>query len=481
MNKYLVNLLSKCEPGTVVVSEYVSAKVPVRLSCVNDHVREVIPSNLNSRGNGSYCKQCAGEVSAGKKTPETFLKEVALKYPKLTVIGTYQSAKEYVEVACSEGHRWQVLPTNLLSRESDALCSICNPRGLGSRLALDEVNSRLHVHYPYLAVVDYKGSTQHSEILDARCNKTAMAYTGNLLRGFAYKCIHCEPHLISTSAMGQNLVRFIKSQYSGWVVEQDKAIIAPKHLDVVLPDLGVALEFNGMYYHSDKKCDQYYHLNKTKAVEDFGYSLIHIYGSEWINSRSIVESRLRSLLNTSTKIFARKTTVEPIGFPEDFLNVNHIQGSGAVSSVNYGLFLEGELVAVMTFSKPKYTKNADYDYELVRFCSILDVTVVGGASKLLKRFKQDYPNKTIMSYADRRWSSGGLYKQLGFEFVRNTEPNYVYYKSVTDIVNRYACFKSKLKKRFPEIYSEELTQEQIMTKAGYSKVYDCGNSVWVLK
>lgn len=452
----------------------------VVLGCKNNHKRSIIPSNLISRNNGSVCNECAGKAIPGKKSHESFVTEILGIYPNLKVLGTYTGAKVPINVSCNHGHTWSTIPSNLLSRASEAICKVCTPKTAHNLLSIEEVNTNVQVHYPYLKVIEYTNSYEHAQVLDTRCGKVAGAYTGNLSRGLAYKCIHCEPHLVGTSAMEQAVLRFVKSQYKGWVVEQDKSILAPKHLDIVLPDLGVAIEFNGMFYHQENKCNKFYHLNKTKGVEDFGYKLVHIYDSEWITKRDIVESRLRSILGTSTKVYARNTILKPIEFPKEFLDVNHIQGGGAPSSINYGLFFDEELIAVMTFSKPKFNKTDIYDYELVRYCSILNVTVVGGASKLLKKFCKEHPGTRVMSYADKRWSTGGMYKTLGFEHLRDTEPNYVYYKNSFNILNRYACTKPKLQDRFPSIYKEELTQDEILQLAGYSKVYDCGNSVWKL-
>ncbi len=132
----------------------------------------------------------------------------------------------------------------------------------------------------------------------------------------------------------------------------------------------------------------------------------------------------------------------------------------------------------MTFSKPRF--NHDYAYELVRFCSKLNTQVIGGASRLLKYFRTKNPNKSILSYADRRWSTGNLYKQLGFSLSHYSSPNYRYYKGKHSM-SRYSCQKHNLKGLFPKFYDASLSEKQIMIKAGYNCVYDSGNSVWVIK
>lgn len=477
MNKYEENILSKCELGTTLVTPYINAKTKIQLKCTNGHTREITPSNLISRGNGAQCNECKG-IRIGKKSTEVFTKEVLSKYPEILVLSEYLGAKIPITVGCNCGNTWEVLPTNLLSRTSDAVCSNCNPRSSPNKLSLEEVNKRLQVHYPYLTVTEYRTSALHSTVLDSRCGKSAEALTGNLIRGLPYKCIHCEPHLVGTSSMEQNLIRFIKDNYSGWIIESDKVMIGPKHLDIILPDLGLAIEFDGMYYHGENSVPKTYHLDKTKAVEEYEYQLIHIYDEEWIYKRKIVESRLLNMLGKSIKLMARKCSISKIPFPKDFLDTNHIQGAGAPTSKNYGLFIDKELVAVMTFNTPRFSDLADY--ELVRYCCKLKHTIVGGPSKLLKTFLHEYPNKSVMSYSDKRWSRGTLYKKLGFTLSRTSLPGYRWFKG-TSSLSRYACQKSKLPQLLPKIYKDGMTEVEAMTLAGYQRVYDCGNDVWLLK
>jgi hypothetical protein len=282
--------------------------------------------------------------------------------------------------------------------------------------------------------------------------------------------------------MEQGLLAFIRKHYDGWIIEQDKTLIAPKHIDIVIPDKGLAIEFNGSYYHSSTRCDKNYHINKSKGVAEYGFKLIHISDYDWVSNRKIVESRLLSMLGKNTSVFARKTEVREIKFPKNFLNENHIQGEGSPSSSNYGLFLKDELVAVMTFSPPKFpSATTIYDYELVRYCSLLGVNVVGGAGKLLARFRKDYPNVSIMSYSDKGWSTGELYEKLGFIHVGTTEPGYAYYHGPTQRLSRQACTKRKLLAKFPQYEGTDLTEEDIMSKRGYYKMFNCGNDRWLLK
>jgi hypothetical protein len=113
------------------------------------------------------------------------------------------------------------------------------------------------------------------------------------------------------------------------------------------------------------------------------------------------------------------------------------------------------------------------------FASKRFITVVGGASKLFAAFNQRYLPGSVVSYADRRYSDGGLYKVLGFEFSHNAAPNYWYFKNRDSgsIYSRIAFQKHKLAGKLPN-FDPTLSEWENMKRNGYDRVFDCGNSVW---
>jgi hypothetical protein len=112
------------------------------------------------------------------------------------------------------------------------------------------------------------------------------------------------------------------------------------------------------------------------------------------------------------------------------------------------------------------------NYELLRFCNSINITVIGGASKLFKYFLSNYTDVIqIISYADRCWSNGNLYRKLGFELDSITEPNYYY---IIDNIrrNRYNYRKDKL---ISMGYDKNKSENTIMREIGYNRIYDCGS------
>lgn len=280
----------------------------------------------------------------------------------------------------------------------------------------------------------------------------------------------------------ENLASLIKSD----IVRNSRKIIPPLEIDIYLPEAKLAIEYNGLMYHSrgfhkSSKMNtpdfpRDYHLNKTKLCEEQGIQLLHIFEGE---SLDIWLSMIHSKLGLNEKLYARKCVVKEIKFKEasEFLEANHLQGV-CNSKVNLGLFKDEELVSIMTFGRSRFNKQ--YDWELLRFCSKKNFNVVGAASKLLKYFRNKNQG-SIISYANRRWSNGSLYEKLGFTKIKETDPNYFYFKeNCWELLSRVKFQKHKLKDIL-ENFDENLSETQNMLNHGYRQIFDCGNLVYVLE
>ena len=276
------------------------------------------------------------------------------------------------------------------------------------------------------------------------------------------------------------------------VIQDDRQQIRPYELDLYIPKFRIGIECNPTCTHNSSKqpfgndnpISWKYHQLKTSLCENQGIFLLHIFGYEWTNKREIIESMLRNLLNVySQRFYARNCKLKEVSYNDSmiFLNENHRQGNSN-SSIRLGLYYNDELVSLMTFSKNRVTigSESDGEYELVRFCSKLNTQVIGGASKLFKHFLDIVKPLSIVSFSDRAHTRGNLYKVLGFEEVRRSEPGYVWVNEKTDIAyNRVNTQKHNIKK-FLKDESIDLskTETQIMESHGFLKVYDSGTITW---
>ena len=269
----------------------------------------------------------------------------------------------------------------------------------------------------------------------------------------------------SSSSIEQEIKDFLKTLTNQEIISSSRNIIPPQELDLYIPSQKLAIEINGVYWHSETQGKtSKYHLQKTKNCELNGIQLLHIYDNEWtdVDKQNIIKSKLAHLFGKSYRISARKCTIQelPSSIAGPFLMKNHLQGTNP-ARVRIGLYENNELCAVATFGVPRFNKN--FSWELLRYANRLNCTVVGGLSKILAYFVKTYDVKNMISYADRRWSSSlsNVYQSLGFVFQSETAPNYKYFLAKNHqlvLMSRNKFQKHKLASQL-KIFDENLTYE----------------------
>jgi hypothetical protein len=336
---------------------------------------------------------------------------------------------------------------------------------------------------PLFTQEEYKGCGVDHKFLCKNCNTE---FFGKIEDGNIPRCIVCYPKQ-QNSIFQKEIFYYLKSIIPDKleIVENTKKILpSGKELDIYFPSLKLAIECDGLYWHSEvsgEKSKQY-HLNKTTECEIMGIRLIHIFEDEWIEKTTIVKSKLSNLLKVEklNKIYARKCEVRVVNKPvkKEFLNTYHIQGNDN-SSLYLGLFYNSELVSIMSFNKLRVcfnNKNADHDgvFELVRFAT--STSVIGAGSKLLSHFIKTHHPKKIISYADKRWSTGNLYRTIGFKKISEGTPNYWYFGRGNSYKrhHRFAFAKHTLSKKL-KFFDPNLSEWENMKLNGWDRIWDCGS------
>lgn len=219
-----------------------------------------------------------------------------------------------------------------------------------------------------------------------------------------------------------------------------------------------------------------YHLKKSLAARAAGYRCIHVF--DWEDQNKIINS-----LSPRKSVPARKCTVKNISVEpvDDFLNRYHFQDTCKGQIVRLGLYYQGELVEVMTFGKPRYNKQ--YQWELLRLCTKSDVCVVGGAERLYRYFLLHYNPTSIISYCDMSKFNGDVYTRLGMTLLKTTNPTRHWYHPnlrihVTDNLLRQRGFDQLCGKIFG-CFGKGTSNEALMIQNGFVEVYDAGQSTYI--
>lgn len=261
----------------------------------------------------------------------------------------------------------------------------------------------------------------------------------------------------NTSFLEKEISQFIQSIYKGKILENNRTIIAPKELDIYIPERKVAIEFNGLYWHSEACIeDKEYHLKKTLACEEKGIRLLHIFEDDWIRKKEICKSIIASALGVyKEKIYAKDCTVKAIDIPseKEFLNKNYIRGYKK-STYRFGLYYRNKLVQVISIGYfPKNDK-----FEILCITPKLNTQIIGSLDKLLKTISNQTDITSLYALIDRTLFNSKEYENYGFEKIQENEPNYFYFRG--------------LRKEYPK---GDLIKEQNLENEGFYRVYDCGS------
>ena len=401
-----------------------------------------------------------------QKKQETTLKHFGVKIPSQSNV-----VKEKMKNTCLE--RYGV--DNIFKHDS--------VKGKGGfekiKMSYEKIILASKFERPLFSFDDYLKRVDDNEKLKFKCLKCGKEFSTRHHDGTHKHCPICYPTIKEfASQQEKELFDFVSSLKSNTFERNCRSVISPFELDIYSEQLKLAIEFDGLYWHSEEeKPDKNYHLNKTLACEKQGIQLIHIFENEWLTKQEIVKSRLKNLLGVYDKtIYARKCIIKEVDskISKEFQDENHIQGS-VNSKVNLGLFFNDELISLMTFGKCRFDKK--HEWELLRFCNKLGYHIPGAASKLLSYFEENYKPTSLVSYADRRWSQGKVYEKLGFTFSHASLPNYWYWKNPELLESRIKYQKHKLKDLL-ENFDKNKTEVENMKANNYNRIFDCGNLVY---
>jgi len=286
-------------------------------------------------------------------------------------------------------------------------------------------------------------------------------------------CTKCNP--IIKEDIAEEVFDFISEHYKGEIKFHCGTIIPDYELDVYIPALNLAFDFNVLYQHSELFKDDNYHKRKTDLCEEKGIFLIQVFEDDWVYKKDILKSMILNRLGLTThKIYARKCEIREIqGGVTQFLDENHLQGAVG-ASIKLGLFYEGELVSLMTMGFGRKFMNQIPEknvYEMMRYCNKQGYNIIGGASKIWNYFIKKYDPIKVTTYADCSYSNGNLYRTLGFTFIHKTEANYYY---IIDGIRKHR-FGFRKDTLISEGFDGNLTEHQIMLERKLYRIFNSGN------
>lgn len=423
-----------------------NSTIKVWWTCSEGHEWRMSPRERNEKGNG--CRQCVGKKQYAKhgtvlsEHPKLASEWHPTRNADLSVENVSSASGVKVWWMCDKGHEWQAYVHNRTLKGTG--CPHCSGKNVRDGEA--DLASR----YPEIA------SQWHP--------------TKNLV----------EPEF--------ELAKSLKSL--GLAVTQSDRTLLSKNfeLDIFVPEQNFAIEFNGVYWHSEKFKDKNYHQKKHQMCRDKGIYLYQVWEDDWMYRKEIVLRGIAHRLGLTQKLIevypeldprilerlgARKTSVVEVTYAvaAGFLEENHIQGK-ATGTAYLGLQDENNgLRAVMVLKK-----STDNAYLIERYATF--GIVPGGFTKLLKYATQILPVDKFVTFSDHSLSDGKLYADNGFIADKVLPPDYSY------LVNARRVHKFNYRlKRFREdpnlLFEEGLTETELAALNNLPRIWDSGKTRWV--
>lgn len=343
------------------------------------------------------------------------------------------------------------------------------------RLQFDEVVRRISSEAPTVNVLsdwrDYDTQDSHLSIACRTCGTHDEVSLFNLKR--CWRCKKCHP---IGSRPQLEISEYVKS-FGFQVLDSTRAVIPPLELDIWIPEKNIAIEYHGLYWHASGTSDIFdkkRHRAKYEECRSRGIRLIQFFSDEWSLKKDICKSIVKNALGKNElTLNGRDCSVVEIetAAAKHFLDSSHISGYTR-SRHKLGLVHKKlGLVGVATTRTPIQTKWGHVS-ELARMAFLPGVSVRGGASKLFARVKQhaiDDGFEGVMSYADLRFGTGGVYAKCGMEEMEESKLNYWY----TDGHDRFDRFVFRAR--------PGQSEEDVSRAEGVMRVWGAGNKVFVWK
>ncbi len=258
-------------------------------------------------------------------------------------------------------------------------------------------------------------------------------------------------------------------------------------LDVYAKSKSLAIEYHGLHWHS-LACHPKHigvfaakHVNKYLKCMKAGIDLIQFWDYEWDTKQDICKSIINARLGLLTRIPARNTVAKVV--PEQdaklFLAKNHLQGARANVIEYLGLYQDNQLLSLLAVSKNRF--GGPYAYEISRHANLLNTSVQGGLSKLIK-FACSFifkPGDQIIDYTDLRIFRGNTdgcgHPRVGFVSLKRSKPTMYYYHAPSQKVFHGSKFRGV--ERCGDagvLYSSMKDKYQQLEERGYYRFWDAG-------
>jgi DNA-directed RNA polymerase subunit RPC12/RpoP len=329
---------------------------------------------------------------------------------------------------------------------------------------------------------------QFNGVLDEKqypwiCNQCNKRFFDSINNGEMPRCPSCFPKAqVRYSSYELEIIEFLKTLgfKDHEILKGSRIEIFPLELDIYIPCCNFAIEFDGIYWHSEdgpNHTSSKYHLKKTRDCNKLGIDLLHIFEDDWINKKEIVQSIIRNLLKVQKNIIS-SSSCNILSVSEDvsaeFLEKNHLNSHDLKDSTSLGLYYKDVLLSIMLFS---HTNQRSWI--LMDYVELVDHSVMDGFSTLLLQFIEDYNPLEIITVHDRKYPVNPEILFFGFQLVKKLNPTY-YILDGTKRLGRLQRlgYENPNTSLLVDCYDSSMSDWENLKNNRYNRIWDCGHLVY---
>jgi len=329
------------EGYTLLSAFYTNNRTKLKYKCPNGHIHAI---SWNKWLLGRRCPFCSGKA----KHTLMYVSEQFSKEGYTLLEKEYLNCAQKLSYVCPNGHKHYITWRNWVGGHR---CPYC----YGNRLDFVDVKTEIESAGHTLLSTEYFNN-KHPLTIKCKHGHIFKRTFSNF--GHNKSCPFCKTKERLTAP--ERLLKTVLLDCCVDVVIHDRDLIAPYELDFVLPKHKLAIEYCGLYWHSNEKLnDKYYHQKKLIKCGSVGYDLLTIFEDEFEYKFDSVISHIYFLLNSQPNLDIARCNVELIS-KEDVVKFFDLYclGKYELGFKRVGVFFDNSLVGCLTG-----------DNNLVYFCN----------------------------------------------------------------------------------------------------------------
>jgi Zn finger protein HypA/HybF involved in hydrogenase expression len=475
------------------VAKYKSLKHKIEIVCP-EHGAFIQNAGKHTRGQG--CPKCRGHrISVSKSlTNDKFViraievNKGGYDYSKIQCCGMIKK----IEIICPKhGSFWQSPDVHLRGCGCPACAQLVISEA--HRLTKEEIIARFRsVHGDRYDYSEVQHVESHSPVIII-CPEHGRFKQGQYQHYIGAGCPACAQG--KTHSEGEDSLYAWVNSICPDAVQGDRSLIYPLELDILVPSCRIAIEYNGMYWHTSSipssSEEQAYHFKKFKACQEKGYSLFTVWEDDWQKRIDVIKHWLVHKFGKSARVCpARGCSLDMVEFKQsaDFYAKYHLQGPASFSGISTGLFWNESLVACMTFSRSMAERKrvaGSGEFLLSRFA--VAGAVPGAAGRLFKALVDATGATEVKTYSDNMYAAGGLYTLLGFKQESVSKPDYRVWHPYFGLRHKSFWQRKSIPQRLIDLEMAEQfdpetdarTEFEMCALMGCRHAWDAGKVRWV--